>query len=98
MARKRYNLAIGRYIGGMPLCRTCKHYSVKGLDKRQAEHGECYSPKFVRSYHAAFAPHDREKWWQGIPPDGVHVESDEGWGMLVGPDFGCVHWMQREDD
>jgi len=24
--------------------------------------------------------------------DGITVEYDEGWGLLVGPDFGCVHY------
>jgi hypothetical protein len=24
-------------------------------------------------------------------PDGVLIEDDAGWGMLVGPEFGCVH-------
>lgn len=29
--------------------------------------------------------------------DGVHVEDDEGWGMIVGPDYGCVHFSQKEE-
>lgn len=25
-----------------------------------------------------------------MPSNEVHVEDDEGWGMVCGPDFGCV--------
>ena len=33
-------------------------------------------------------------WWKGdLPRDGALVEDDEGWGLLTGPDFGCVHWQ-----
>lgn len=31
-----------------------------------------------------------------IPPDGVHVENDEGWAFRVGPMFGCVHWSKSK--
>lgn len=73
-------------------CRTCVHYKPIAASVDSAEHGECESPKFVKGYHAAFAPHDYDEWWQPMSPDGVHVENDEGWGFHVGPNFGCVHW------
>jgi hypothetical protein len=27
--------------------------------------------------------------------DGVAIENDEGWGMLPGPDFGCIHHKDK---
>lgn len=24
-------------------------------------------------------------------PDQVRIENDEGWGMIPGPEFGCIH-------
>jgi hypothetical protein len=24
------------------------------------------------------------------------IENDEGWGMRTGPDFGCVHGVEKE--
>ena len=43
------------------------------------ETGNCHSPKWKKGYSAV--PDD----------DGVAVESDEEWGMWVGPEFGCIH-------
>ena len=41
---------------------------------------QCYCPKMVYGY-------GRDR----ADKDGLDVEDDEGWGMLPGPDFGCVH-------
>ena len=30
-----------------------------------------------------------------IETDTVIHQDDEGWGMLTGPEFGCVHWEQK---
>jgi hypothetical protein len=27
--------------------------------------------------------------------DGLSIENDEGWGMIPGPEFGCVHFEER---
>jgi len=29
-----------------------------------------------------------------IPTNGVIAENDEGWGALMGPEFGCVLWEE----
>lgn len=28
--------------------------------------------------------------------DGVKIEDDEGWGMIPGPNFGCIHHVTTE--
>jgi hypothetical protein len=28
-----------------------------------------------------------------MPKDGLWIENDEGWGWIVGPEFGCVHFQ-----
>lgn len=78
-------------------CKDCRHYkSVR--DRGTSDHGSCDNPRFVKSYHHTFGPdpnyplHPDEVC---VPPDGVLVECDEGWGFYVGPDFGCVHWKPR---
>lgn len=30
-----------------------------------------------------------------LPPNGVIVEDDEGWGAYMGPQFGCVLFEQK---
>jgi hypothetical protein len=31
-----------------------------------------------------------------VPDDGVMVENVEGWGLLTGPLFGCIHWGEAK--
>lgn len=66
----------------MNRCETCLYYV-------QAQFGDhrmtCKSPKIRRGY-------DRE-----IPcDDGAMVEDDEEWGILVGPNFGCVNHKAKD--
>lgn len=77
---------IFREAAGMK-CSACKHYVQSTFDNQSA-HGACRSPKFVKGYDGLFG---RE-----IPADGVSVESDEGWGFMVGSDFGCIHFERKE--
>lgn len=69
----------------MGLCKDCKHWArVDKVDGLPATHmGVCDSEKWFEGYR--YEPND-------IPPDGVLVENDEGWGFYAGEDFGCVHW------
>ena len=30
-----------------------------------------------------------------VASNGARVEDDEGWGMVTGPEFGCVHHTER---
>lgn len=78
------------------VCANCKHYAaVVAEDRRasseEAEHGDCSSPRFFRNYHAAFGG-------DGIPSNGVQVESNVGWGFVVGPDFGCIHFEHKDSE
>lgn len=65
----------------MNRCRTCKHFSLSG-GPAWAGAGDCDSPKIRRGYNVKITE---------ILPDGALVEDDEGWGLVVAPDFGCVH-------
>ncbi len=60
----------------MNRCETCTHFSSAA---RQAPYGSC--GRWHRGY---LTPVDT------IGLDEVLVEDDEGWGMIVGPQFGCV--------
>lgn len=46
---------------------------------------ECQCPKMVYGYSG------RTK----RDPDGLSVEDDEGWGMIPGPEFGCIHHEEK---
>lgn len=45
---------------------------------------DCSCPKMLYGYSGRAAH------------DGVAIEADEGWGMLPGPDFGCIHFKHKE--
>jgi hypothetical protein len=65
----------------MNRCRTCKHFSPsKRLS--DCDTGRCDSPKIWRGYRVTI---------QDILPDGALVEDDETEGLIVAPEFGCVH-------
>jgi hypothetical protein len=69
-------------------CRTCAHY-VTG---HPGGDGNCTSRKFVKSYHASFKPEEEPyEYKERVDLDGAILETDVGWGIIVGPDFGCVH-------
>lgn len=62
----------------MNRCKDCKHYRP-ATDRYWAGLGWC------------------DRWKQGygveryeVADNEVVVENDEGWGMYMGPDFGCV--------
>jgi len=57
------------------VCRTCHWYRP---DKRK----KCVCPKMKYGY--GHRPEDDK-------PDELIVEDDEGWGMIPGPEFSCVH-------
>ena len=63
-------------------CGTCEHYR-QGSERGHL--GEC--ARWQRGYA-----------WESaeIPVNEVVVEDDEGWGALMGPDFGCVLWETKK--
>lgn len=73
------------------VCRHCKWWSYADVwredPKRKTK--PCRHPSVKRGYHY------RD---QDIPDDGVNVEDDEGWGLVTGPLFGCVHWEEKPSD
>lgn len=60
-------------------CKTCKWY-----DTETPSHHTCVCPKMIYGYGARI-----------IAPDELHVEDDEGWGMIPGPEFGCIHHEEK---
>ena len=72
-------------------CKDCKHFT-----KNDELSGNCDNDKFVTGYGNKFCDYgaNREKGYFNsmIEPDGVMLEDDEGWGFIVGKDFGCIHF------
>lgn len=64
-------------------CETCAHWTT---DEKTAPFGACASQRFFLGYHWTL---------DEVPRDGALIESDEGWGWLTGPDFGCIHFKAR---
>ena len=66
-------------------CRSCRHWgnSRNGLSDNDQRLRSCDCPKLEYGYHREL---------DVVPNDGAAIEDDEGWGMLTGPDFGCIHW------
>ena len=64
-------------------CKDCKHVRPAELYEPDLT---CQHPKFLFGYH-----HDQGD----MAPDGLLIEDDEGWGWVVGPEFGCVHFEPK---
>ena len=71
----------------MGRCKNCIH------SKNQEYWGRsdvglltCDHPKIQLGYRAKA---------DDIPADSVLIENDEGWGWVVGPEFGCIHFEQE---
>ncbi len=72
---------------GERICKNCRFWS------RPAERyssggvfGDCSSPKFNIGYSDLPNP----------VGDEVNVEGDEGWGFTTGPEFGCIHFREKD--
>lgn len=62
------------------ICETCSHFRVQEF----APLGKCSR----WNYGYGYVPSD-------LPFNEVLVEDDEGWGSLMGPQFGCLLHEQR---
>lgn len=62
----------------MRTCKTCKHWVVVIFPKWEG-YGHC------DKWHADYGLTKED-----VAKNEVVVESDEGWGAIMGPDFGCV--------
>jgi hypothetical protein len=69
----------------MNVCRNCAFFNP---DKDRIPYGSCERWNVGYGY-AGTGPFK-------MPLNEVVVEDDEGWGMLVGPDFGCVLWKSAD--
>ena len=65
-------------------CKDCEH-AKHDPDCTPTVIG-CICPKMLYGYSA--------KYDEGVvlEPDEVQIENDEGWGMVPGPEFGCIHF------
>jgi hypothetical protein len=72
----------------MGRCATCVHWgnSRAFTDDELNRLKSCDCPKFTYGYW------DKEG---EVPDDGGRIEDDEGWGMVTGPEFGCIHWKEK---
>ena len=70
-------------------CGTCLHWgnSRNYADDKDERLKSCDCPKFEYGYHSEM---------EDISNDGAAIEDDEGWGMLTGSEFGCIHWVSKE--
>jgi hypothetical protein len=67
-------------------CKTCKWYLDGTGDASGVK--QCSCPKMAYGYGRGDLPAPKES-------DGLSVENDEGWGMVPGPDFGCIHQKSK---
>lgn len=62
-------------MSDFPRCETCRHF----ITRKGRRLGSC--DRWHMGYHLTQDDiADNEAW----------VEDDEGWGMMIGPKFGCV--------
>jgi hypothetical protein len=72
------------------LCKSCKFWnetSDMGPSFKRTGMKGCESPTFHASYS--------EPEGRVIFRNGMWCESDEGWGMVTAPNFGCVNFKEH---
>lgn len=67
-----------------PRCGTCTHWGGRVPAWNTLVHRTCNAPAVL------YGSRLREALQQA---DSAVIETYEGWGVLTGPDFGCVHWQ-----
>ena len=65
-------------------CRDCAHW-----EPYESGLGGCLSPRWFSS-NGTF---DKD-----IHPDGIMIENPSLWGMLSAPEFGCIHFMEKDKE
>ena len=68
----------------MKTCKTCKHWGTRTRGGYSAD------SKRLKSCSAPLIEYGYGTEYSEVADNGALVEDDEGWGMLTGPDFGCV--------
>lgn len=66
----------------MGRCKDCRHWQASREEVKNGN--ECRSPRLLRGYG-----------FTEVPVDGALVEDDCGWGLITGPDFGCVLFEEK---
>jgi hypothetical protein len=60
-----------------------------------------FEPSFNENYGDCICPKLKRRNYVNdtviIKDDELMTENDEGWGFVVGPKFGCIHWINRND-
>lgn len=67
-------------------CGRCRFYAPED----GKAYGDCTSPKIYKGYG------EGARLRFEADPEGILVEDDEGWSILVGKDFGCINFKDRE--
>jgi len=72
-------------------CEDCHWFDVPDRDDLigPRDYGLCSCPKFE------FMSYPSKKVYAALTDSGVLAENHEGWGMYVGPKFGCIHWSAK---
>lgn len=68
-------------------CETCRFWNPPAEPYKHIapeDQRTCHSRKMSKGYGQT-----------AVPKDGALVENDEGWAILVGPEFGCVNYEER---
>lgn len=69
------------------ICKNCRFWERPAEKYSQGgRFGQCSSPKFLVGYDDYSSKED----------DQVVVEGDEGWGFTTGPNFGCIHFAEKD--
>ena len=68
-------------------CKNCKYFSSEGDFS-----GTSTNDNFKIGYDYSFEKIEFNK----AEPNQVIVEGDEGWGFIVGKNFGCIHFEEEE--
>lgn len=67
----------------MGVCKDCRFFQPD--TSRRVQYGSCERWNVGYGYNVT-----------KMPLNEVLVENDEGWGMLMGPEFGCVLWEAQQ--
>lgn len=77
-------------------CRDCKFWSKPDLTEfpyrmrfgDRTDLGAC--SRLLNGYHSETWPEDLSKE--------ILIETDESWGAVMGPDFGCTLWETKTEE
>ena len=71
-------------------CKNCKHSQKHSYSDTSVAGMLFCNHKLLE---ATYATPDSD-----VAARGLVAENDEGWGFMVGPDFGCIHFEELDCD